>query len=277
VHSADGTRYRATVHYDGSGFSGWQVQPGVRTVQGELEAGLSRLGIGGRVNGAGRTDSGVHAAGQEMSFEAPRRWVIEELARALDSVLPDDVWIETLREAAPDFHPRLQATGRRYEYYVAPGLAGRSPHRRRGTCWIAEPPDLEALQAVARTVLGRHDFDGLSKSGQPDVATVCTIEKAEWVETPLGDLRFTVVADRFLHRMVRYLVATMVDVGAGKRPPHDMVRLLAGSDDVRPPSPAAACGLYLTGVRYREGWNRPPGVPGLWPAPRSDSSAPAEA
>jgi len=276
VHSADGTRYRATVHYDGSGFSGWQVQPGVRTVQGEFEAGLSRLGIGGRVNGAGRTDSGVHAAGQEMSFEAPRRWVIEELARALDSVLPDDVWIETLREAAPDFHPRFQATGRRYEYYVAPGLAGRSPHRRRGTCWIAEPPDLEALQAVARTVLGRHDFDGLSKSGQPDVATVCTIEKAEWVETPLGDLRFTVVADRFLHRMVRYLVATMVDVGAGKRPPHDMDRLLAGSDDVRPPSPATACGLYLTGVRYREGWNRPPGVPGLWPVPRSDSSAPAE-
>ncbi len=276
MHSPDGTLYRATVHYDGSGFSGWQVQPGVRTVQGEIEAGLSRLGIGGRVIGAGRTDSGVHATGQELSFEAPRRWVIQELARALDSVLPDDVWIETLREAAPDFHPRFQATGRRYEYYLAPGLAGRSPHRRRGTWWIAEPPDLEALQAVARAVLGRHDFDGLSKSGQPDVATVCTIEIAEWVETPLGDLRFTVVANRFLHHMVRYLVATMVDVGAGKRPPHDMDRLLAGSDDVRPPSPAAACGLYLTGVRYREGWNRPPGVPGLWPVPRSDSSAPAE-
>lgn len=276
MHDPDGTRYRATVHYDGSGFSGWQVQPGVRTVQGELEAGLSRLGIGGRVNGAGRTDAGVHATGQEMSFEAPRRWVTEELTRALESVLPDDVWIEALRVAAPDFHPRFQATGRRYEYYLARGPAGRSPHRRRSTWWIAEPLDLEALQAGARTILGRHDFDGLSKSGQSDVTTVCTIEKAEWMETTLGDLRFSVVADRFLHHMVRYLVATMVDLGTGKRPLHDMDRLLAGSDDVRPPSPAAACGLYLTGVRYREGWNRPPGVPGLWLLPRSGSSAPAE-
>jgi len=250
------------------------VQPDVRTVQGELEAGLRSLGIEGRVSGAGRTDAGVHATGQEMSFDAPRHWITEELARALESVLPADVWIETLREAAPGFHPRFQATGRRYEYYLAPGLTGRSPHRRRGTSWIAEPPDLEALREVGRTILGRHDFDGLSKSGQPDVATVCTIEEAEWLETPLGDLRFTVVADRFLHRMVRYMVAAMVDVGAGKRPLDDMGRLLAGADEVRPPSPAAACGLYLTGVRYREGWNRPAGVPGLWSVPHAGSSAP---
>lgn len=267
MHSPDGTRYRATVHYDGSAFAGWQVQPQVRTVQGELEAALHRLGIEGRLHAAGRTDAGVHAAGQEMSFDAPASWTAPRLSRALDAVIPADVWIETLQEAAADFHPRFQATGRRYEYFLAPGPDGRAPSRRRGTAWIAHAPDLELLRAAARPILGRHDFAGFAKSGQPDVKTVCTVEKAEWLRTSLGDLRFTIVADRFLHRMVRYLVATMTEQAAGDRPAVDMSRLLAGSADVRPPGPAEPWGLYLTGVRYREGWNRLPGVPGLWPVP----------
>jgi tRNA pseudouridine38-40 synthase len=267
VHSPEGTRYRATVHYDGSAFAGWQVQPDVRTVQGDIEAALARLGIRGRVRGAGRTDAGVHAAGQEMSFDAPATWTAFELARALDSLIRDDVWIETLREASPDFHPRYQATGRRYEYYFAPGRSGRAPYRRRGTSWIADAPGLERLRAATRPILGRHEFDGFAKSGQPEVGTVCTVEKAEWLRTPLGDLRFTIVADRFLHHMVRYLVSTIVEQGLGDRPPDAVARRLRGSDVVRPPRPAEACGLYLTGVRYREGWNRAPGVPGLWPVP----------
>jgi tRNA pseudouridine38-40 synthase len=276
VHSPEGKRYRATVHYDGFAFAGWQVQPRERTVQGEIEAALHRLGIEGRLHGAGRTDAGVHASGQEVSLDAPATWTSARLRRALDSVLPGDVWIETLREAAADFHPRFRATGRRYEYYLAPGQAGRAPNRRRGTAWIAEAPALELLRAAARPILGEHDFAGFAKSGQPDVKTVCTVEKAEWIVTPLGDLRFTIVADRFLHRMVRYLVATMTEQGAGARSPEDMLRLLAGSDDVRPPGPAEPSGLYLTGVRYREGWNRPPGVPGLWPVPVRKVPASAE-
>ena len=267
MHSPEGTRYRATVHYDGSAFAGWQEQPVARTVQGDIEAALRRLGIPGRVHGAGRTDAGVHAAGQELAFDAPPSWTAAELSRALGSLLKSDVWIESLRETTPDFHPRFQATGRRYEYYLAPGPTGRAPLRRRGTSWIAREPDLEALRAGTRPILGRHSFKRFAKSGQPDVGTVCTVEKAEWLRTPLGDLRFTIVADRFLHHMVRYLVATMVEQSAGDRPPDDIGRLLSGSADVRPPGPAEACGLYLTGVRYRMGWNRPPGVPGLWPVP----------
>lgn len=267
MHSPDRTRYRATVHYDGSAFAGWQVQPDVRTVQGDIEAALRTLRIPGRVHGAGRTDAGVHAAGQELSFDAPLSWTATELSRALNSLLQSDVWIETLQETTPDFHPRLQATGRRYEYFLAPGPTGRAPHRRRGTSWIARAPDLEALRAAARPILGRHSFERFAKSGQPNVGTVCTVEKAEWLRTPLGDLRFTIVADRFLHHMVRYLVATMVEQSAGDRRQDDIGRLLAGSEGVRPPRPAEARGLYLTGVRYPGGWNRPPGVPGLWPVP----------
>lgn len=267
MHTPDGTRYRATVHYDGSAFAGWQVQPDVRTVQGELEDAIRRLGIPGRVHGAGRTDAGVHAAGQEVAFDAPASWTSAELARALDSILPDDMWIESLRDAASDFHPRFQATGRRYEYYLAYGDTGRAPSRRRVTAWIPTNPGIPPLRSSARAILGRHDFAGFAKSGQPDVGTVCTVEKAEWVQTPLGDLRFTIVADRFLHRMVRYLVAMMVEESAGDRPSGDIRGRLAGSADVRPPAPAEARGLYLTGVRYPEGWNRSPGVPGLWPIP----------
>ena len=267
MHSPDGTRYRATVHYDGSAFAGWQVQPHVRTVQGDVEAALRRLDISGRVHGAGRTDAGVHAAGQELAFDAPPSWTATELSRALNSLLPSDIWIESLKETVPDFHPRFHATGRRYEYYLAPGPTGRAPHRRRGTSWIAKTPDLEALRAGTRPILGRHSFERFAKSGQPVVGTVCTVEKAEWLRTPLGDFRFTIVADRFLHHMVRYLVATMVEQSAGLRPQDDIGRVMAGSEDVRPPGPAEACGLYLTGVRYRMGWNRSPGVPGLWPIP----------
>jgi len=266
VHSPGGTRYRATVHYDGSAFAGWQVQPDVRTVQGEFEAALRRLGIEGRVAAAGRTDAGVHAAGQEVAFDASPRWTTTELNRALDSVLCRQIWIEVLREADPDFHPRFQATGRRYEYYVGLGFRGRPPYRRHGTGWIARPPEPDALREATRPILGRHDFAGLSKSGQPHVGTICVVESAEWLTTPLGDLRFAIVADRFVHHMVRYLVATILEQSLGDRPSGDVAGLVSGASAVRPPFPAEASGLYLTGVRYPEGWNRPPGVPGLWPA-----------
>lgn len=232
-----------------------------------MEGCLRRLAIRGRVHGAGRTDAGVHAAGQEVCFDAPLRWNAAELERALASLLPDDIWIESVREAPLDFHPRFLATGRRYEYFLAPGNAGRAPYRRHGTGWVARDPDMDTLRSAAGTMLGRHDFGSFAKAGQPQVGTVCTVEKAEWLRTPLGDLRFTIVADRFLHRMVRYLVASMVEEGLGDRPRGDTARRLTGSDDVRPPGPAEASGLYLTGVRYRTGWNRAPGVPGLWPVP----------
>lgn len=260
----EGARYRATVHYDGSAYAGWQVQPHERTVQGELEARLRRLGIEDRVNAAGRTDSGVHATGQEIGFDSPRRWHDHELRHALNSVLPEDIWIESLREAASGFHPRFQATGRRYEYYVAAGAAADSPHRRRGA-WAVREPDEAALRVSSLCLLGPGDFTQLSKAGQPELGTHCMIERAQWTRTRGGDHRFVIVADRFLHRMVRYLVAIMVEIGTGRRDVQELRDLLRGVSGVRPPAPAPAAGLYLTGVRYPEGWNRKPGVPGLWP------------
>jgi tRNA pseudouridine38-40 synthase len=259
-------RYRATVQYDGGAFCGWQVQPDVRTVQGEIETALSRIfDRDTRVNAAGRTDTGVHAVAQEIAFPAPLRWKAVELARALNAVLPSDIWIPRVAPARLDFHPRFQATARRYEYYVSRGPEAESP-LRAGRAWrLDRALDEHLLRASAVAFLGRHDFGNFAKSGQPDVNPVCCVERAVWIETPLGDLRFSIVADRFLHRMVRYLVGTMVDVAQARRKMVDIRRMLSGAADLRSPEPAPPEALYLTGVRYMEGWNRPAGVPGLFP------------
>ena len=258
-------RYRTTVEYDGARFSGYQVQPSARTVQGAIESRLERLfDRAVRVHAAGRTDAGVHAMGQEIAFDAPAGWNAPELSRALNSLLPDDIVARDLRQSAPEFHPRFDATGRRYEYYLGPPTAG--PLRVARVWAPDETPDLERLEEASALLVGRGSFAELSKAGQPDLGTECTIELAEWTRTGLGDLRFTIVADRFLHRMVRYVVGALVDVGIGSRDIDEWIGLLREQGS-RPPEPAPARALYLTGVRYPEGWNRDAGVPGLWPVP----------
>lgn len=255
---------RATLHYDGADFRGWQTQPGHRTVQGVVERCLDDLFSGPcRVTAAGRTDTGVHAAGQEVAFQAPARWRPAELRRALNAVSPDDVWVEQLRPAPLDFHPRFDATGRRYEYLLGVGPTAASP-LRRGRLWApARHPDEHRLIEAAERLLGERSFGAFAKSGQPERGTRCRVEEAGWWRTGTGDLTFRIVADRFLHRMVRYLVSTLVEVATARRHMEELDGLLAEDPDVRPPSPAPAVGLYLTGVRYGEDWNRPPGIPGV--------------
>lgn len=254
-------RYRATVEYDGAGFHGYQIQPAHRTVQGVLEARLGRLfDRQVRVLAAGRTDAGVHAVGQEIVFDAPGSWDAARLERATSGVMPSDVRVGRPRGAAPGFHPRFDATGRRYEYYVGSG----GPLRAARVWAPPTPPDEERLVDATALLPGRRCFESLSRAGQPELGTVCTVEQAGWTRTALGDLRFTIVSDRFLHRMVRYLVATLLDVARGRRAMEEWSSLLELGTG-RPPEPAPANALYLTGVRYAEGWNRRPGVPGLSP------------
>lgn len=263
-------RYRATVEYDGSRFSGYQVQPAVRTVQGTIESNLERLFERPvRVHAAGRTDSGVHAVGQEISFDAPEPWSATDLSQSLNALLPDDVQVRSLHPSSPGFHPRFDATGRRYEYFIGPPDTGPL---RVSRVWVTDQtPDLERLSEATKGLVGRGSFGALSKAGQPHLGTACSVEIAEWTRTPLGDLRFIIVADRFLHRMVRYIVATLVEVGVNRRTLAEWTGLLREGPS-RPPEPAPAKALYLTGVRYAEGWNREPGVPGLWPIGAGDQT-----
>ncbi len=257
-------RFRATVHYDGTDFHGWQVQPGRRTVQGALEPPLQRLlGAPERIDAAGRTDTGVHAAGQEVAFLASERWEAGELRRALNALVPDDLWIEQLRPAPADFHPRFDATGRRYEYLVGTRPEAASPLRRERLWALGRTLDEDILVAATARVPGERRFDAFAKSGQPERGTRCRVESAGWWRTRTDDLTLRIVADRFLHRMVRYLVSTLLEVATGRRTLEELDALLGRRPDVRPPSPAPAHGLYLTGVRYAEGWNRPAGIPGV--------------
>ncbi|MFQ5529369.1 MAG: tRNA pseudouridine synthase A, partial [Gemmatimonadota bacterium] len=209
-------RYRATVEYDGSGFSGYQVQPSERTVQGTIESRLERLLDGPvRIHAAGRTDTGVHAVGQEIAFDAPHGWTAADLARSLSSLLPGDVTIRNLRASGDGFHPRFDASARRYEYFI--GSQDTGPLRNHRVWAVKEPPDPARLAEATELISGRLSFGALSKARQPELGTECSVELAEWTRTPFGDLRFTIVADRFLHRMVRYVVGTLVDVGVGRR------------------------------------------------------------
>jgi tRNA pseudouridine38-40 synthase len=244
---------RLTLQYDGSGFHGWQVQPGLRTVQGELEAVLSRL-ADRRVStvAAGRTDTGVHATGQVVSVAMPEKWTPAALKRSLNALLPSDLWAADAESVPPTFHARYSAVARRYVYRVGTVEAARSPFRRRW-CWpLGEELDRGILAVGARAIVGEHSFRGYAKSGQPERGYRCRVHHAGWAEWGRAGLEFRIVADRFLHHMVRYLVGTMADAALGRRPAADVAGLLdearLGEVETSPPAPAG--GLFLAYVYY---------------------------
>ena len=254
---------RATIEYDGTSFHGSQLQPGVRTVQREVEDALSKLfDRRTRIDLAGRTDAGVHATAQEIAFGAPQRWDPDELARALGAVLAEDIGTRRVRETAADFHPRFDAEGRRYRYVIAEGRR-RRPFLR-DHCWNPGwPLDADVLARLAATIPGERSFARFARAGQPERGTRCRVRSATWHLDHPPFASFEIVADRFLHHMVRYLVGTSVEIAAGRRPFEDVERLLAGEEGSRAVFPAPPGGLYLTGVRYAGEWNADPGLPWL--------------
>lgn len=246
------------LHYDGTGFSGWQRQPDRRTVQAVLEESLARL-CGGPTPalGSGRTDAGVHARGQAVGVRVPERWTPVSMRRALNAVLPDDVWVAAAHAMRDEFHARFSAVGRRYSYYVGTDEAAASPFRRRTEWHVTRPLDGGALARAAATVVGEHSFRGFAVRGTapPDDDHRCRVLDARWRERAGPDdaargLVFEIEANRFLHHMVRFLVGTMIEVAAGRRPFDSFAALLEAetNDDVAPPAPAHA--LFLDQVRY---------------------------
>lgn len=247
---ADEHRIRLTLHYDGGGFAGWQVQPGRRTVQSELEAALLRLtGRSTRALAAGRTDAGVHATGQVAGVVVPQRWDSQELRRALNEVLPRDIWVADAGEADPGFHARYHAVARGYMYRLGTADSARSPFVRRW-CWpLARPLPLDRLNDAAARFLGEHTFRAFAKTGQSHRGERCTVHQAHWRESKTC-VTFHVVANRFLHHMVRYMVGTMVEVALRRRPITDVDALLRGEPGMVTSRPAPPDGLYLTRVFY---------------------------
>lgn len=243
------------LHYDGSRFFGWQSQRKVRTVQGVLVELLQRLcGKRLRVTAAGRTDRGVHATGQVAAVRVPARWTPEELRRALNALAPPDLWVAEATEVPPEFHPRYDAIARTYAYRIGVDEGAWSPLRRRW-CWpLGRPLDAGRMVEASRPLLGTHSFAAFAKSGQPERGVQCTVRSADWrLAAGEGEtLEFEITADRFLHRMVRHLVGTLVEIGLGRRATCDVALLLDGDRSVRVAPPAPPQGLVLTRVEYPE-------------------------
>lgn len=244
------------LHYDGSAFAGWQVQPGQRTVQGELERVLGRLCASPvRVTGAGRTDAGVHARGQAASITVPVHWTADRLRRVMNDQLGGDVWVAAAFEMQPRFHARFSATARRYSYTVGLDAEAASPFRRRWELPWDRDLDRGLLDWCAERLMGRHAFYGFAVRGTaPETDDhVCEVRLARWRAVTRDDARqlvFDVAANRFLHHMVRFLVGTMLAVASGARPKEDFATLLSATanHEVSPPAPAA--GLCLEQVEY---------------------------
>ena len=240
------------LHYDGSGFAGWQRQSVERTVQGVLEESLMRLCQEPTpAVGAGRTDAGVHARGQAVGVKVPDRWTPAELRRALNAVLPSDVWVAASLEMHPRFHARYSATTRRYSYYVGTDEQANSPFRSRWEWAIARAMRRPALDAAAGAIVGEHAFRAFAVRGTAPENDDhrCVVRCARWRDRE-GGIVFEIEANRFLHHMVRFLVGTMIDIASGRRDEDTMTRLLTTDDnrDVSPPAPAHA--LFLDRVEY---------------------------
>lgn len=238
--------------YDGGRFAGWQRQPAQRTIQGEMEAVLARLcATPISAVGAGRTDAGVHAHGQGVGVRVPAQWTPPALQRALNALLPDDIWVCEAHQMTPDFHPRRSATERRYGYLVGTDAWARSPFRRRYEWALPRPLDVDALHAEAECLPGEHTFRAfaVAHTAPVDDHHRCLIHRAAWVPRD-GGWVFEVAANRFLHHMVRFLVGTMIDVAQGRRPRGTVARLLGAPDNAETSPPAPPHGLSLRQVIY---------------------------
>ncbi|MBM3151382.1 MAG: tRNA pseudouridine synthase A [Chloroflexi bacterium] len=251
-------RYQVILAYDGAGFLGSQRQTTfppdgrsrTRTVQGELERALQRIGWEGRsILLAGRTDTGTHASGQVAAFDLDWAHGTDELVKALNANLPQDMAVRSARKVTRDFHPRFDALSRRYRYRLF-CQEGRDPLRER-YAWRVWP-EVTDLAPLADLWTGRHDFSAFGTPPRPGGGSVRTVFEAGWRRVE-DDWIFEISADAFLYRMVRRLVFVQVAVGQGRLPVRQVLQALAqqaGCSHKLPAGLAPACGLALVEVCY---------------------------
>lgn len=243
-------RVRGVVGYEGTSFHGWAVQPGLRTVQGVLEEGLATvLGEPVAMTVAGRTDAGVHARAQVISFDVAGAGVdLARLRRSLDRLAGPDVAVLSLDEAPPDFSARFSAASRRYLYRYLTAAAA-DPFRRR-YAWHVAPLDVAGMAAAAEALLGEHDFAAFCKVGAHG-GTVRSVVDAAVEHGPDGEVRFWVEAASFGHQMVRSFAGALAAVGHGRREAVWVRELLDSADRAGIGNVAPPHGLTLWAVRYR--------------------------
>ena len=246
-------RVRMTVAYDGRGYRGFAAQAGIKTVAGDLEAALGKvLGHPVQLACAGRTDAGVHAWGQVVSFDAGGEAGdvdLEGVQRSLTKMLGPSIVVRHAEVADADFHARHSATGRRYRYTILnrlvpdPFVAGTSWH-------VDTPLDLRAMELACDPLIGEHDFSSFCRKSQDNGSLTRRVRDAHWEEPDEGVLRFHIEASAFCQQMVRSVVGTLVDVGRGKTRAGELSAILRAKDRSAAGPPAPPHGLCLWEVLY---------------------------
>lgn len=244
-------RLKVIISYDGTDFSGYQVQPGERTVQLELEKVLSVMHKGEvvRVTASGRTDARVHATGQTIHFDTPLSIPCEKYKKALNVQLPRDIRVLLVEEVASDFHARFSVTGKRYRY-IWDCTPVQSPFRRHYTVETnGMKPDVEAMRASALHILGEHDFTCFCAANTSVVDKVRTVHALDF-EWHGDELHMTIRGNGFLYNMVRIIAGTLWEVGTDKRTVDSVACAIASEDRTQAGKTAPAHGLYLEQVIY---------------------------
>lgn len=251
-----------TIEYDGTNFSGWQRQPGIRTAQGELEKALSHVcGRPIEVSGTSRTDAGVHALGQRASLKGDFGIPTEKIPLAVNNLLAGslgtgyicgDMRIIKAEEMADNFHARFDSKGKTYRYVIrhggTPDIFGRNY-----CCQIKKKLDIEAMQKAAAYIEGTHDFACFQAAGgTPRETTVRTIYGLRVKEKSLEEIHIEVTGDGFLYNMVRIMAGTLIDVGQGRKSPDDIPEILASANRQKAGPTAPPQGLYLVEIYYEE-------------------------
>lgn len=240
-------RFKIQIQYDGSAYHGWQKQKSDRSIQETLEGVLTTLSKGKKINifGSGRTDSGVHALEQVAHFDWDTVMATCDIIPAMNGNLPEDIRIHKCEVVPEDFHARFSAVKRHYIYYCRTNQYLID----RNSVWQTGSLDLNQLNALAKTLLGEHDFTSFSKYNPEVENRICTIYLSEWSING-GIVNYRVVANRFLHHMVRYLVGTMVNVTKNKMTNSVFETLLNNAQEDVQVFRAPAQGLFLEKVEY---------------------------
>jgi tRNA pseudouridine38-40 synthase len=244
-------RIKCTLAYDGSGFSGFQIQPSNRTVAGEIERALRKMHKGQdiRIQASGRTDAGVHALGQVIHFDSPLELPRENWRRALNALLPNDIHIKHAEIVSESFHARFSAVAKEYHYYVR-NTSDYDVFSRNYAYYYSEQVDIEKIQEACSLLEGTHDFSTFSsKKTSVKGSRVRTLYNIRCEQYNQG-LRFVFYGDGFLYHMVRILTGFLLDVGRGKWKVTDIPDLIAAKDRDQIGKTIGPEGLYLVRVTY---------------------------
>lgn len=245
-------RYLITVSYDGTLFSGYQKQPKERTVQGELEKALKEISGGKKidVHASGRTDRGVHAIAQRVHFDLDMNITLEKLAKGLNSILPEDIFVRKVEEVPEDFHARFSAIGKEYIYKL--NMGEYNPLERNYVYQYNKKLDVVEMERAMKYLEGTHNFKSFTKTDEEKDDYVRTISQTNLIRDAkdINKITLVFVGTGFLRYMVRNIVGLLIEVGEGKIKSEEVIDIIKKEDRTCAAICAPACGLYLKDVYY---------------------------